>query len=153
MKTNCRICGSSNLFTFLDLGSTPPADQFLSTPYSKNKAKRYPLEVVICKYCGLVQLSYTCSGKILYQQNYPYESDITSEGRNHWKSFAEDIIKRFKLGSNDLVMDIGSNVGELLINFANEKIKVCGVDPAKNIAKKAIKRGVPTITEFFDQKI
>jgi SAM-dependent methyltransferase len=50
-------------------------------------------------------------------------------------------------------MDIGSNVGELLINFANKKIKVCGVDPAKNIAKKAIKRGIPTITEFFGKEI
>ena len=59
--------------------------------------------------------------KILYQQNYPYESDITNEGRNHWKNFAMDIIERFKLKKNDLVMDIGSNVGELLINFANKK--------------------------------
>ena len=83
----CRFCSKNDFQMFLNLGKFPPADQFLSTPYSKNKAKRYPLEVVICKYCGLVQLSYTCSGKILYQQNYPYESDITSEGRNHWKSF------------------------------------------------------------------
>ena len=74
----------------------------------------------------------------MYQQNYPYESDITNEGRNHWKNFAMDIIERFKLKKNDLVMDIGSNVGELLINFANKKIKVCGVDPAKNIAKKQL---------------
>ena len=149
----CRFCSKNDFQMFLNLGKFPPADQFLSTPYSKNKAKKYPLEVVICKYCGLVQLNYTCSGKILYQQNYPYESDITNEGRNHWRAFAKDITKRFKLGSNDLVMDIGSNVGELLINFANEKIKVCGVDPAENIAKIAIKRGVPTITEFFDKKI
>lgn len=149
----CRFCGKNDFKIFLNLGNFPPADQFLSTPYSKNKAKRYPLKVVVCNYCSLVQLNYTCSGKILYQQNYPYESNITSEGRNHWKSFAKDIKKRFKLGANDLVMDIGSNVGELLINFANEKINVCGVDPAKNIARKAIKRGVPTITEFFDEKI
>ena len=149
----CRFCSKNDFQMFLNLGKFPPADQFLSTPFSKNKAKRYPLEVVVCKNCGLVQLNYTCSEKILYQQNYPYESDITNEGRNHWKAFAKDIIKRFKLGNNDLVMDIGSNVGELLINFANEKIKVCGVDPAKNIAKKAIKRGIPTITDFFDEKI
>ncbi len=149
----CRFCGKSDFKVFLNLGKFPPADQFLSTPYSKNKAKKYPLEVVICGNCALVQLNYTCSGKILYQQNYPYESDITNEGRNHWKTFAMDIIDRFKLKKNDLVMDIGSNVGELLINFANEKIKVCGVDPAKNIAKKAIKRGIPTITEFFNKEI
>ena len=149
----CRFCGDNDFKVFLNLGKFPPADQFLSTPYSKNKAKKYPLEVVICNNCGLVQLNYTCAGKILYQQNYPYESDITNEGRNHWKNFAMDIIKRFKLKKNDLVMDIGSNVGELLINFANKKIKVCGVDPAKNIAKKAIKRGIPTITEFFGKEI
>ena len=66
----CRFCSKSDFQMFLNLGKFPPADQFLSTPYSKNKAKRYPLEVVICKYCGLVQLNYTCSGEILYQQNF-----------------------------------------------------------------------------------
>ena len=58
----------------------------------------------------LVQLNFTCSGEILYQQDYPYESDVTREGREHWKKFADDIVDRFKLNKNDLVIDIGSNV-------------------------------------------
>ena len=150
---NCRFCNSRDLKLFLDLGKCPPADQFLKTPYSINKAKKYPLQVVVCKSCGLVQLNYTCPGEILYQQDYPYESDITKEGRSHWKTFAQDVVKRFKLNKNDLVIDIGSNVGELLFNFLNCGTKVCGIDPAKNIANKAIKRGIPTIKKFFNKSI
>ncbi len=150
---NCRFCGHKNLNLFLDLGYCQPADQFLSIPFSKSNAKTYPLEVVKCDNCHLVQLSYTCSGEILYQQDYPYESDITKQGRTHWKEFAKDVVKRFALGSNDLVIDIGSNVGELLSNFKNEKVKVQGIDPAANIAQKAEKRGIPTINTFFNKTI
>ncbi len=150
---NCRFCGHKKLNLFLDLGGCQPADQFLSIPFSKSNAKKYPLEVVKCINCHLVQLNYTCSGEILYQQDYPYESDITKQGRKHWKDFAKDIVKRFGLGSSDLVIDIGSNVGELLSNFKNERVKVQGIDPAENIAQKAERRGIPTINAFFNKKI
>ena len=149
----CRFCYSRKLKLFLNLGKSQPADQFLKIPYSSSKAKKYPLEVVICEDCHLVQLNYTCPGNILYQQDYPYESDTTREGRDHWKNFANDVIKKFKLGQNDLVIDIGSNVGELLFNFLKNGIKVHGIDPAKNIADRAIKRGVPTLIDFFNKSL
>tara|TARA_Y100000589_G_C27172555_1_gene637339 strand:+ start:932 stop:2164 length:1233 start_codon:yes stop_codon:yes gene_type:complete len=150
---HCRFCNSSKLKLFLNLGNCQPADQFLNQPYSRSNAKKYPLEVIICESCSLVQLNFTCSGEILYQQDYPYESDVTREGREHWKKFAGDIVKRFKLNKNDLVIDIGSNVGELLSNFKEYGTRVCGIDPAYNIALKAIKRGVPTIVDFFNSSI
>tara|TARA_B100001027_G_scaffold210161_1_gene177008 strand:+ start:1393 stop:2622 length:1230 start_codon:yes stop_codon:yes gene_type:complete len=149
---HCRFCCSKNLHEFLDLGLCQPADQFTHLPYSESKAKKYPLQVAICSNCKLVQLNYTCSGDILYKQDYPYESNITLEGRNHWRNFANDVIKKFDLNKNDLVIDIGSNIGELLINFKNQT-EIYGIDPAHNIAKKAIERGVPTLCEFFDKKI
>ena len=65
----------------------------------------------------------------------------------------KSVVKRFALGSDDLVIDIGSNVGELLSNFKNEKVKVQGIDPAENIAQKAEKRGIPTINTFFNKTI
>ena len=98
---SCRFCGSNNLHEFLDLGLCQPADQFTHLPYLESKAKKYPLQVVICSDCKLVQLNYTCSGDVLYQQDYPYESNITLEGRNHWKNFANDVIKKFDLNKND----------------------------------------------------
>ena len=150
---NCRFCNSNKLEVFLNLGKHQPADQFLDRPFSLTNAFEYPLEVVVCKECGLVQLNYTCSGEILYQQDYPYESDVTKEGRKHWKDFADDIVNKFNLTKKDLVIDIGSNVGELLLNFLNNGTKVYGIDPAKNIAEKAIKRGIPTIVEFFNSSI
>ena len=60
-----------------------PADQFLKDPFTITKAEKYPLQVVICKNCKLVQLDFTCPGEILYQQEYPYESNITQKGREH----------------------------------------------------------------------
>ena len=150
---HCRFCNSNKLKPFLNLGNCQPADQFLHQPYSNSNAKKYPLEVTICESCSLVQLNFTCSGEILYQQDYPYESDVTREGREHWKKFADDIVDRFKLNKNDLVIDIGSNVGELLSNFKDNGTRVCGIDPAHNIASKAIKRGIPTIVDFFNSSI
>ena len=106
-------------------------------PFLKKQCTEISIRVAKCDNCHLVQLNYTCSGEILYQQDYPYESDITKQGGKHWKEFAREVVKRFALGSDDLVIDIGSNVGELLSNFKNEKVKVQGIDPAENIAQKA----------------
>ncbi len=150
---NCRFCSSKNLDLFLSLGNTQPADQFLKDPFTISKAKKYPLEVVKCNNCNLVQLNFTCPGEVLYQQDYPYESNITKKGREHWKLFAEHVIKKFNLSGKDLVIDIGSNVGELLSNFQNNGVSVCGIDPAKNICEKANKRGIPTLNEFFNKSI
>ena len=83
--------------------------------------------------------------KILYQQDYPYESSLTQSGLNHFHEFAVSVKKRFKLNHRDLVIDIGSNVGELLLNFLNNGTKVYGIDPAKNIAEKAIKSCVEAL--------
>ena len=149
----CRFCNSTDFEQFLNLGNMQPADQFLKDPFTITKAEKYPLQVVICKNCKLVQLDFTCPGEILYQQEYPYESNITQKAREHWKLFAEHVIQKFKLSNNDLVIDIGSNVGELLSNFVKNGISVYGIDPAQNICEKAIKRGIPTLNAFFNKSI
>lgn len=145
----CRMCKSRNLKQFLDLGFTPPADQFRRKEQLHEPVVFYPLEVMLCTDCGLVQLSHVVSPEILYRHDYPYESSVTRTGHTHWAEFAKTTTERLQLNSNDLVVDIGSNVGVLLEAFRSNGTKILGVDPASNIALIAQKRGVETINEFF----
>ncbi|GAG12874.1 unnamed protein product, partial [marine sediment metagenome] len=145
----CRMCKSNNLTQFLDLGFTPPADQFLRKEQLREPEVYYPLEVMICTDCGLAQLSYVVSPEVLYRRDYPYESSITKAGQRHWAEFARTVTERLKLGSDDLVVDIGSNVGVLLEAFKANGTRILGVDPASNIVRIAERRGIETLCEFF----
>lgn len=146
----CRMCKSENLKQFLDLGFAPPSDQFLRKEQMHEPILTYPLEVMLCMQCGLVQLSFVVSPEVLYRNDYPYESSVTKTGRLHWAEFALTTAKQLELDKNDLVVDIGSNVGVLLEEFRNNGTQILGVDPASNIALIALKRGIETINEFFD---
>ena len=108
MKT-CRICNSTDLAQFLDLGFTPPADRFLRREQLDEPETHYPLTVNLCQCCGFVQLGQVVSPEILYRQDYPYESSITRSGQAHWEEFARTVVQRFGLTADDLVVDIGSN--------------------------------------------
>jgi len=147
---SCRMCKSEDLKQFLDLGFTPPADQFLRKEQLNEPEVHYPLQVMVCQNCGLIQLSYIVSPEVLFRHDYPYESSITKTGHLHWDEFAKSVTKRFNLGSNDLVIDVGSNVGVLLGAFKANGTKILGVDPASNIVRIAEKNGIETICEFFN---
>src|SRR4051812_8507393 len=89
----CRMCDGSNLQMFLDLGSTPPADQFLREEQLKDAEVFYPLQVWMCEDCGLAQLGYCVDPEILYQRDYPYEASSTLAGREHWSRFARTVVR------------------------------------------------------------
>ncbi|OGN79786.1 MAG: methyltransferase [Chloroflexi bacterium GWC2_49_37] len=148
----CRTCHSENLYKFLDLGFTPPADQFRRKDQMREPEIHYPLEVYMCEDCGLAQLTHVVSPEVLYRNDYPYESSTTKTGKAHWESFAKDVVGKFKLGEKDLVVDIGSNVGVLLEDFHKNGVSVQGVDPAANIVLLAQKRGIDTICDFFNSE-
>ena len=146
----CRMCRGGNLHKFLDLGRTPPADQFSFERQLAQPEETFPLEVVSCDDCGLIQLNYEVSRDVLYCNDYPYESSTTAAGRKHWNEFAETTVRILNLGPDSLVVDVGSNVGVLLQMFRNHGTRVLGVDPATNIAEIANKNGVETIASFID---
>lgn len=145
----CRFCKSPKLNRYLDLGATPLADRFLSAEQLNEPEKYYPLAVALCENCGLNQLTYTVDPKELYQEEYPYAMSLTKTGSDHYGSFAASVVKKFNLTQNDLVIDVGSNVGILLGGFKENGTKVLGVDPAANMAKIANERGIETIADFF----
>ena len=152
INNNCRLCGHENFHKYLDLGFTPPADQFRRSEQLIYAEETYPLEVQMCESCGLSQLSFTVSPEVLYRNDYPYESSTTKTGDLHWTKFANSIITKFGLSNNDLVVDVGSNVGTLLNKFKIQGINVQGVDPAANIVLIAQANGIDTLCEFFNSE-
>lgn len=149
----CRTCHSKSLTKFLDLGFTPPADDFLSSERIGAPEVYYPLEVFICNNCSLVQIGYVVPPEILFQKDYPYEASVTKTGVEHFHSLAKEASSRFDLSSDDLVVDIGSNVGVLLQGFENQGAEVLGIEPARNISEIAIKNGIETINNFFSEEV
>jgi 2-polyprenyl-3-methyl-5-hydroxy-6-metoxy-1,4-benzoquinol methylase len=150
--TRCRMCKSEALEAYLDLGQTPPADQFRTKEELDIPEVSYPLRVAVCRECGLSQLTHVVDPRVLYQFDYPYESSTTKTGKAHWDEFARAVIARLGLTSGSLVVDIGSNVGTLLESFRSERMEVAGIDPAPNIVAIANEQGVPTICDFFSKE-
>lgn len=146
------MCQSKELYKFLDLGFTPPADQFKRHDQLKEPEVYYPLEVCMCNKCGLMQLNHIVSPEVLYRNDYPYESSTTKTGHAHWESFAQRVVSKFNLSEKDLVVDIGSNVGVLLGEFEKLGTQVHGVDPAANIVMIARERGIDTVCDFFNEE-
>jgi hypothetical protein len=150
---NCRICHGSSLQHYLNLGFTPPADSFIREQGLQQPETHYPLDVFLCNDCGMSQLGYSVPPDILYQQDYPYESSTTRAGRTHFFSFASSVVKKFGLTSENLAIDIGSNVGVLLDGFKSNGCRVLGIEPSANISATAIGRGIDTINDFISPKL
>ena len=101
--SKCRLCNGKKLFKFLDLGFHPPSDQFRKKKELNNPTTYYPLQVYSCLACGFKQLNYVVEPKILYQENYPYESSLTNQGKKHYSEFAQSILNEYDFNKNDLV--------------------------------------------------
>jgi hypothetical protein len=143
----CRSCGGARLETVLDLGSTPLANALPADPSTVEPT--YPLAVAICRECALVQTTYWVSGELLFGGDYPYYSSYSTDYLRHARDHALELIERRALGAGSLVVEIESNDGYLLRNFAERGVPVLGIDPARGPAEKAREIGVPTLEEYF----
>lgn len=150
-QTHCRICKSENLTKFLDLGDQPLANSFLKSESDFAHEKKYPLAVYFCQNCNLAQLLDVVSKEEMFS-DYIYFTSGMPRISNHFKSYAEDVMRRF-LKQGDLVVEIASNDGILLKFFQDAGFKALGVDPAANVVKVADKLGVTTIVDFFSKKL
>lgn len=128
----------------------PLVNSFLKNNQIKNE-KTFELGVAYCPRCNLVQLTKTISPEILFK-DYIYFSSVSETLLIHAQETAKKFQKKYKLSSDDLVFEIASNDGYQLQYFKNLGIKVLGIDPAKNIAKVANKKGIKTIPDFFNKK-
>jgi hypothetical protein len=153
IRKDCRLC--SALLPgrpALSLCATPPANEFVSKDKISEKQGTFPLALFECESCGHVQLPYVVDPERLFK-DYVYVSGTSPVFIKHFESYANSMIERFKLSSNNLVVDIGSNDGTLLNFFRQYDIHTLGVDPAEKIAKEASKNGIDTIVGFLTQKL
>jgi len=130
------------------MGEMPLANAFLDKNQLDQKEDLYPLRVVWCKSCGLLQIDEIVPPEILFG-NYVYISGTSEALRKHFEGLVTEVVNNFKLNSESLVIDIGSNDGTLLKEFKKFGLKVIGIEPAVNIAKIAEENGIKTISNFF----
>jgi len=150
----CRICGSKDLYKYLDLGKTPLANHLIDIKNADKKEDTFPLEVLYCKNCSLSQLSIVVEPEVLFSY-YPYRSSVSKSFRKHCAGMAAKAAKILganEKNENNLVVDIASNDGCLLQEFKKKNFRTIGVEPAKNLAKIAESNGIETINRFWSRK-
>ena len=145
----CRVCKNKVNDFFCDLGTTPLANSFLRNKKLINKERSYPLKVFYCKKCYLPQLPEHVIAKNIFTK-YDYFSSFSKSWIDHSKNYVHKIIKDLNLDKNNNICEIASNDGYLLQFFQQKGFNVLGVEPAKNVAYKAIKKNITTITKFFN---
>jgi SAM-dependent methyltransferase len=151
-KPTCRFCNTELHHTFVDLGMSPLCESFLPADQLNQMEPFYPLKVYVCEKCYLVQLPEYVRPESIFTE-YAYFSSFSDSWLAHCKKYTELMIERFQLTSKHLVVELGSNDGYLLQYFAHRGIPTLGVEPARNIAKVAVEKGIPTVSEFFGQKL
>lgn len=149
---HCQICGSAGMLPVLSLGHNAPCDSLLWAPQLHKPERVYPLNLVRCPECTLVQIDYAVAPDELFFPEYPYRSGITPSLVGNLRSTAPTIQQRFGLAGGSLAIDIGSNDGTLLSGFRDIGMRVLGVEPT-NIARIANEAGIETLQEFFSESL
>ncbi|MFW2381051.1 MAG: class I SAM-dependent methyltransferase [Acidimicrobiales bacterium] len=149
----CRACDSDRTYPFLDLGSTPLADGLVWEKDLDKSELVFPLDVMLCEDCALVQITETVDPEILYGEDYPYYSSFSPHLLEHSRKNVEAILESRNLDETSLVVEVASNDGYLLKNYQAAGIPVLGIDPAPGPVKAAVESGVPTRCEFFGAEV
>jgi SAM-dependent methyltransferase len=144
----CRSCDSGNLELILSLGKTPLANSLVGDATAGPEAT-YPLDLVFCPTCTLVQITETVPPEELFRE-YLYFSSFSDTMLAHARELTKRFVAERRLGASSLAVEIASNDGYLLQYYKAAGVPVLGIEPARNVARVAIEeRGIPTVTEFF----
>lgn len=144
----CRLCGAGLQDTFVDLGMSPPCESFVPAADIGNPEAYFPLHAFVCRECLLVQLEEHVSPEAIFEE-YAYFSSYSDSWVEHARRYCDMIADRLSLDTDSLVVELASNDGYLLQHFLPKSIPVLGIEPAINVAKAAVAKGVPTVTRFF----
>lgn len=150
---NCRHCKVSLTETFLDLGLAPPSNAYLTAAELSKPEKHYPLKVMVCKVCWLVQTEDYAEADELFSSNYAYFSSTSSSWLAHAARYAEKLTKMLDLNENKLVIEVGSNDGYLLKNFLATGVSCLGIEPTASTASVAKQLGISVLQEFFNEAL
>ncbi|MGH2852793.1 MAG: methyltransferase domain-containing protein [Solirubrobacteraceae bacterium] len=149
--TPCRFCGAPLQDVFADLGSSPLANSYLSPELLGAMEPFYPLRALVCGSCFLVQLEEFETPAQIFSE-YAYFSSYSTSWLEHCRRYTEQMIEQLGLGERSQVVELASNDGYLLQYFQERHIPVLGVEPAANVAKTALQKGIPTRVEFFGRE-
>jgi len=147
---NCRFC-SGQLSLVLSLGSMPIVNYFPSKKEITDE-KKYPLDLCVCKKCGLCQLGFIVEPERIFR-NYHFLTGASKPLVSHLAELADLCIKKFRMNSRSKILDIGCNDGSFLLNFKRKKLTTLGVEPAVTMAQFAKSRGIDVLPEFFNQNL
>ena len=145
----CRMCGAELKHVVVDLGMSPLCEDFRSSDQIDGPETYMPLKAVVCDQCFLVQVGEYATPSEIFEE-YAYFSSYSTSWLEHAKRYCEAMTERYGFGSDDLVVELGSNDGYLLQYFVTRGIDVLGIEPAANVAEVAVKRGVRTLARLFD---
>jgi len=148
----CRFCGAALRQTFVDLGMSPLCESFPSATDLNRGEVYYPLHVYVCEKCLLVQLEQYESPENIFS-DYAYFSSYSDSWLKHVEKYCDKMIKQFELNRKSLVIEAASNDGYLLQYFVRRNIPVLGIEPAANVAKVAVEKGVPTLVKFLGAQL
>jgi 2-polyprenyl-3-methyl-5-hydroxy-6-metoxy-1,4-benzoquinol methylase len=149
--TPCRHCGTALKQTFVDLGMSPLCESFLPAAALDQMEAFYPLHVLVCDTCFLVQLREYVKPEEIFTE-YAYFSSYATSWLDHARRYTDQMIDRFALSPQHKVVEVASNDGYLLQYFVKRGIPALGIEPAANVAEVARSRGVDTLVKFFGQR-
>jgi len=146
---NCRHCGAKLTRSFVDLGSAPPSNAYLDGRGLKQPEKWFPLRVMVCQACWLVQTEDFADADELFSAEYAYFSSYSASWLEHAEGYAMQMQSRFGLDSSSHVVEIAANDGYLLQYFEKMGIPNLGVEPTASTAAAARLKGIDIVEEFF----
>ena len=147
----CRFCRAALHTTFVDLGMSPLCQTHIRPDQLHEMEPFYPLHAYVCDQCFLVQLQEFVTPDEIFTE-YAYFSSYSSSWVEHARRYTESMVERFGLTPGSRVMEIASNDGYLLQHFMRLDIPVLGIEPAANVAKVAIEKGIPTTIRFLGRE-
>lgn len=150
---NCRHCGTPLTHIFLDLGFAPPSNAYLASGDLARPEKYFPLKVMVCNHCWLVQTEDYAQADELFNADYAYFSSTSSGWLAHAKRYAEKKIEDLALDGHSQVIEVASNDGYLLKNFVAAGIPCLGIEPTASTAAAAEKLGIPVLRDFFSEAL
>jgi SAM-dependent methyltransferase len=151
MDTVCRFCAAPLEHVFANLGMSPLANSYLTPEQANAMEPFYPLRAFVCSECFLVQLEEFETPDHIFTE-YAYFSSYSTSWLEHSRRYVEHMVERFGIDERSHVVELASNDGYLLQYFHQRKVPVLGIEPAANVAKVALQKGIPTLVEFFGQE-
>ena len=149
----CRHCNNKLNIKFLDLGTCPPSNSFLSKKNLGNEENCYPLRVLVCGSCWLVQTEDFVAPAEMFRPNYAYFSSISAQFLEHARNYVDNIVSRFLLNEESMVAEIAANDGYLLQYVKNKGIPCYGIEPTESASQIAISKGIHIVREFFGKNL